>query len=130
MSLYKSIGSSPTRAKRFARAIPSFANSHPLSSKFVVQALDWAALGKEIVVDLGGSHGELCVAIAKDHPDLSFVVQELVRTVQSVDKSILPPDIVNRIKFMEHDFFTERKMSRLMYIYTDKPSTTGQTNML
>ena len=116
MPLYQSIGSNPAKAKRFASAMKSFSNSDGMSSSFIVERFDWGSLGDGTVVDLGGSHGQLCVAIAESFPSLKLIVQELPRVVQTVDKSTLPSDVIDRIKFMEHDFFTTQPVKANVYI--------------
>lgn len=60
----------------------------------------WDTLGVATVVDLGGSHGELCAALAAVAPNLHFIVQELPRTVQSVNRDALSSTVAPRIKFI------------------------------
>lgn len=68
-------------------------------------------------MDLGGSHGELCVALALVAPQMHFIVQELPRTVQSVDYSTIPSAVASRVKFMEHGFFTPQPVVASVYIF-------------
>ena len=107
----------PERARRFAGAMGSFNRSPGMSYKFMVSEIPWASMPNGKVVDLGGSHGELCIAIAESCPSLEFVVQDLPRTVQSVDKSQISTDILNRIEFMEHDFFDPQPVKANVYIF-------------
>ena len=58
-------------------------------------------------IQIGGSHGFVCVALANKYPNLKFIVQDLAKIV--VDgPSKIPPQLSSRITFMEHDFFTEQ----------------------
>ena len=116
MPLYQSIGSNPAKAKRFASAMKSFSSSDGMSASFVVKSFDWASIGDGTVVDLGGSHGQLCIAVAESFPNLKFIVQELPRMVQSVDKSAIPSTVADRIEFMEHDFFTPQSVKANVYV--------------
>lgn len=77
----------------------------------------WDTLGPATVVDLGGSHGELCVALAQAAPNLKCIVQELPRTVQSVDRDSLPAEVAPRIEFMEHDFFNPQPVVAAVYTF-------------
>jgi hypothetical protein len=94
-----------------------FNDSPLMSHSHLATNFPWASLGSATVVDLGGSHGELCVALAGPNPDLHFIVQELPRTVQSVDRSALPAAVASRIEFMEHDFFTPQPVNAAVYTF-------------
>lgn len=95
----------------------SFSASPLMSHAHLANNFPWDALGAATIVDLGGSHGELCIALAAPNPALHFIVQELPRTVQSVDRSVLPPAVAPRIRFMEHDFFTPQPIAAAVYIF-------------
>ena len=73
----------------------------------LVYGFDWASLGAGTVVDVGGGHGQTCVALAEKYTDLSFVVQDLPNVIQGRDSAALE-GLEKRIRFMEHDFFTEQ----------------------
>lgn len=88
-----------------------------MSHSHLANNFPWTTLGAATVVDLGGSHGELCAALAAPNPALRFIVQELPRTVQSVDRSALPPAVSPRIEFMEHDFFTPQPVTAAVYTF-------------
>ena len=93
-------------------------NASPLMShSHLATNFPWASLSSATVVDLGGSHGELCVALAAPNPNLHFIVQELPRTVQSVDRSALHATVASRIEFMEHDFFNPQPVTAAVYIF-------------
>lgn len=56
---------------------------------------------------IGGSHGFVCVALAKKFPQLSFVVQDMPKTVAD-GPSKIPAEFKNKIEFQAHDFYTEQ----------------------
>lgn len=56
---------------------------------------------------VGGSHGFVCVALAKKFPQLSFVVQDLAKTVAD-GPSKIPDEFKDKIEFQAHDFYTEQ----------------------
>lgn len=55
---------------------------------------------------VGGSQGFACFAIARKFPALSFVVQDLEPVIQAAEKEV-PNDLVDRVRFMTHDFLLE-----------------------
>lgn len=68
----------PEMASRFAASMSLF-DAIGLSPSCLVQGYPWSAVGngRGSVVDVGGSRGFQCVAIAQSFPDLQFVVQDL-----------------------------------------------------
>ena len=58
---------------------------------------------------MGGSQGHVSIAIATQHPELNFIVQDLPDVIE---KARLPDRleeaVKNRIKFQAHDFLTEQ----------------------
>lgn len=73
----------------------------------VLDNYPWESLGEGTVVDVGGSHGAVSVAIARRFPSLRCIVQDLPKVVADA-QSKLPPALANQVTFMEHDFFTEQ----------------------
>ncbi|KAF2648949.1 sterigmatocystin 8-O-methyltransferase precursor [Lophiostoma macrostomum CBS 122681] len=97
----------PERMSRFKDAM-SFLSTFPgLEPSYVIKAYDWASLGKATVVDVGGSHGIVCIALARESPDLQFVVQDL-KTVVDDAKTKSLAELSHRVTFQAHDFFEEQ----------------------
>jgi len=73
---------------------------------YLLDNYDWASLdaNSATLVDIGGSHGFVCVALAERFPNMKFVVQDLQKTIASAPP--LEGDLAERIKFMAHDFHT------------------------
>ncbi|GME33715.1 putative o-methyltransferase family 2 protein [Neofusicoccum parvum] len=103
--MFVEIGRDPARAKRFGRAMQSLTGGEGYEVDYLVNGYPWEALGSATVVDVGGSHGFVPVALAKRFPDLRFVVQDLPKTVADGPAHI-PPELAARIDFQAHDFFT------------------------
>lgn len=96
-----------------------FSDGIGLSPSFLVQGYPWSAVGNDgrgTVVDVGGSRGFQCVAIAQNFPDLHFVVQDLPDMIDGA-KYTLPANVESRIRFMNHDFFTEQPVSADIYLF-------------
>lgn len=73
--------------------------------KSLVEGYSWKALGKGLVVDVGGSFGHCSYAIAATAPDLSFIVQDLDEVVQAAKTGRVKAQEEGKIKFEAHDFF-------------------------
>ncbi|KAM7206072.1 S-adenosyl-L-methionine-dependent methyltransferase [Naviculisporaceae sp. PSN 640] len=99
----------PERARRFGNAMKSFTEGTGFELSHVVDNFPWGDLGKDgLVVDVGGSQGFVCFAIAAKFPSLSFVVQDLEPVIRSAEKQPQAVELADRVKFMTHDFLTEQ----------------------
>lgn len=67
-----------------------------------------------MVVDLGGSQGHVAIPLARKFPDITVIVQDMGSVVKPAE-SALAPDLVGRVKFMEHDFFTTQTVQADVY---------------
>lgn len=104
--MLKTIASNPARAERFAEAMSFFNNSPGLEVKHVVDNYDWAALGEDAtVVDIGGSHGDVAISLARQYPNLRCIVQDLPEVIATATP---PKGLDDRLSFQVHDFFTEQ----------------------
>jgi O-methyltransferase domain len=126
--MFKTFEKDPVRAKRMGGAMRSLTEGEGYEVSYLVEGYDWASLDARgaTIVDVGGSHGFVCVELAKRYPKLKFVVQDLPRTIASAPA--LEGDLKERIVFQEHDFFTEQKVKGadvylfrwIMHNYSDK----------
>lgn len=105
-------------AKRFAGAMSAFANGAGLSPLFLVNGYPWSSIGNGTgtVVDVGGSKGNVSVALARSVQKLHFVVQDLPNMIDGA-KDTLPDDVADRIEFMAYDFFTEQPLEADAYLF-------------
>ena len=70
-SMYQYLGKHPEKAKRFAVAMSVQITDHGYELEHNVKNGPWDTIEAEgIVVDLGGSHGDAMVAVAKAFPQL------------------------------------------------------------
>lgn len=96
----------PERMSRFKDAM-SFLSTFPgLENSYVVKGYDWASLGQATVVDVGGSAGHVSIELAKNFPDLHFIVQDLPKVIKAAPAP--PAEVADRVTFQSHDFFTEQ----------------------
>ena len=57
-----------------------------------------------IVVDIGGSHGEISIALTRQYPTMRCIVQDMPEVVEAC-KPRIPPDVADQVSYMAHDFF-------------------------
>lgn len=60
---------------------------------------------------MGGAYGHVCASIARKHPKLRFIVQDLPQIVDQARDNILSTvqgdtSVASRISFMAHDFLS------------------------
>lgn len=97
----------PDLTERFAKAMGAFQKAPGFELSYLINNFDWEGQGDGMVVDIGGSHGPVSVALASEFPRLRFVVQDGAETIAGGPAQI-PPVLADRIRFMEHDFFEEQ----------------------
>lgn len=131
--MFVTFGKSPLRAKRMGGAMTSITGGEGYEVSYLLDSYDWNSIDKVggTVVDIGGSHGFVCVALAKQWKNIHFVVQDLQQTVASA------PDIGelgDRIIFQAHDFHTKQPVKGAdVYLYRwilHNHSTLYSINML
>ena len=111
--IFVELGRFLERAKRFADAMTYFNMKPGFENKHMVEGYDWAAVGNGLLVDVGGSHGSLSMAIADRYPEIRCVVQDRPEIVETAS---VPPAIANRFEFLAHDFFTKQPLSADVYL--------------
>ncbi|KAI9654772.1 MAG: hypothetical protein M1821_005766 [Bathelium mastoideum] len=69
-----------------------------------IHGYDWGALGEATVVDVGGGHGHISSAIAREFPQLKSIIQDLSDVVAHAE-TLWPTDMKGRATFQTHNFF-------------------------
>ena len=69
----------------------------------LIDNFNFEALGAGTIVDVGGSHGQVTIAIARKYPELKCIVQDLPDTIAGLESHV-PNDLKHRVQGMEHDF--------------------------
>ncbi|KAK7963530.1 S-adenosyl-L-methionine-dependent methyltransferase [Apiospora saccharicola] len=114
-SIYDVFSADPEHALRFSLAMDTFGELPQYQMSKVVEGYDWASLGRAKIVDVGGSAGQMCVAMARSFPALNFVVQDMASLVAK-GQANLPPELEGRVQFMAHDFFGEQTVRAEAYL--------------
>jgi hypothetical protein len=113
--MFATFGKDPERARRMGRAMASLTGGEGYEPAYFVDVekggydfSDLDAAGGTFV-DVGGSHGFICVALAEKYKNMKFVVQDLQKTVDSAPKPLsADPQVDERISLVAHDFFAEQ----------------------
>ncbi|KAK4157010.1 O-methyltransferase-domain-containing protein [Chaetomidium leptoderma] len=113
--MFATFGKDPVRARRMGRAMASLTGGEGYEPSYFVDVekggydfSDLDATGGTFV-DIGGSHGFMCVDLANKYKNMKFVVQDLQKTVDSAPKPIsADSQVAERITLLAHDFFTEQ----------------------
>ncbi|RFU29614.1 hypothetical protein B7463_g6741, partial [Scytalidium lignicola] len=114
LTLFQGLSKTPARARRFAGGMTSLTSGAGYEASHLVDNYDWGKV--ETMVDLGGSHGAVCLELCKRWPNLKCIVQDLPRTIETAPK--IEGDLADRMQFMVHDFFQEQPVRGAdVYLY-------------
>ncbi|CAF9913897.1 hypothetical protein IMSHALPRED_001473 [Imshaugia aleurites] len=107
----------PAMAARFAASMSAFSNGLGLDPAFLTNNYPWSSIHNTndttntttpphppTVVDVGGSRGNISIALASSHPTLHLIVQDLPPMIAGAAASV-PLHLASRISFAAHDFF-------------------------
>jgi len=113
--MYQILESDPLRAKRFGEAMSLFASKKGMEPRHILDSYEWEkVVGSGLVVDLGGSRGQIAIPLAQRFPALNVLVQDLDNVVDGAE-DLVPEEVKGRVRFMAHDFFTEQKVRAQVY---------------
>ena len=68
--MYTILEEDPRRAERFGASMSALITSKGYELHYIIENIPWASFGSGTVVDLGGSHGDAMIAVAKQFPTL------------------------------------------------------------
>jgi len=111
--MFVTFGKDENRAKRMGRAMASLTGGEGYEVRFFVDSYDFSEVDANggTFVDIGGSHGFVCVDLAKKWKGMKFVVQDLHKTVASAPSPVCEDvQVSERVEFMAHDFFTTQSV--------------------
>ncbi|KAI3398080.1 hypothetical protein diail_9833 [Diaporthe ilicicola] len=111
--MFVTFGKDEARAKRMGRAMASLTGGEGYEVSYFVDSYDFSDVDAKggTFVDIGGSHGFVCVDLAKKWKSMSFVVQDLPKTVASAPSPVCEDaQVAERVDFMAHDFFTAQSV--------------------
>jgi len=108
-SFYIELAKTPERARRFGGGMRFMTRGSLYDINHLIRGYEWGAIDAVggTVVDVGGGQGGVSMALAKAHPNLNLVVQDLPGTAEEGER-LLPAALKGQVRFMGHDFFTEQ----------------------
>ncbi|XWX02157.1 hypothetical protein V2A60_010190 [Cordyceps javanica] len=109
--MFVTFGKNPKAARRMGSAMASLTGGEGYEVRYFVDNYDLSDIDKNAgtFVDIGGSHGFVCVDLAKKWKNMKFIVQDLPKTVESAPSPISEDaDVASRVTFQAHDFFKEQ----------------------
>ncbi len=109
--MFVTFGKDPTRAKRMGGAMASLTGGEGYEVAHFVDNYDLSDVDMRAgtFVDIGGSHGFVCVDLARKWKNINFVVQDLPKTIESTPRPVCADEAVAaRIQLQAHDFFKEQ----------------------
>lgn len=113
--IFSSIAGDSGRVERLANA-HSFITTVPETSLLnFVHNVPWSAAGSStsprVVVDIGGSHGDLCEALLREYPAITkAIVQDLPEVTAINLQNGAPKDLAGRIEYRAYDFFQPQEI--------------------
>ncbi|KAI1405922.1 S-adenosyl-L-methionine-dependent methyltransferase [Hypoxylon fuscum] len=119
LTMFDFLATQPERASRFAAGMRLYAARPNLDVRYLIDAWSWGDLPEgATVVDVGGSHGEAAIALARAYPSLNLVVQDIdAPTIRDADAR-KPADVDGRVRYMTYDFLTEQPVHGAdVYLY-------------
>jgi hypothetical protein len=105
MTYQQALDKDPVKQKRYDNVHGAFAGDVAFGFGHVIHGYNWASLGKATIVDVGGGIGSASKSLARAFPELSFVVEDQPDVIAN---AVVDPDLEGRVKFIEHNFFTEQ----------------------
>ncbi|KAJ4298676.1 hypothetical protein N0V88_003707 [Collariella sp. IMI 366227] len=109
--MFATFGKDPERARRMGKAMVSLTGGEGYETGWFVDGCDLQEVDEKegVFVDVGGSHGFMCVELARKWRRMRFVVQDLPRTVETAPRPVCEDEqVAGRIELRAHDFFTEQ----------------------
>lgn len=108
---------SPERRQRYSEAM-SWMNAGPgLEPKYVVDQPLWSSA--KTVVDVGGAHGDVSIALAQRYSTIRCIVQDRAEVAAEGQRRLSEKHLAldPRVTFTAHDFFTDQPLRDVDVFY-------------
>lgn len=110
LTAYEYYARYPAKGERFARAMAGVTSLDRQTSE-LHEEYPWRSLAAGSVVDVGGGSGHIAISLARNFPQLNFIVQDISPVMLAEGRALVSPDIKDRITFMQYDFFTAQPVA-------------------
>jgi hypothetical protein len=112
-SLWDALAKDPVKAARFAQGMKFLQVNPSYDATHLCTALEWDHDCSISMVDVGGSIGHISQTLLEKHPNLRSTVQDLPEVIS---QTAVPDQFKGRLKYVEHNFFTEQKVRADVYL--------------
>ncbi|KAK8028470.1 S-adenosyl-L-methionine-dependent methyltransferase [Apiospora marii] len=119
-NVFEQMDKDPAVAKDYHAYMTGRAVLYRYSHANLTGAWDWSTVGAKTVVDVGGSAGHSCLALADACLEAKFIVQDVNTVALEQGRQAmqsLPPTVTERVTFEQYDFFTPQKTVGDIYIF-------------
>lgn len=114
--IFSVVSHHPDRYQRFTNAMSWVTTVPETSAHHFVNNVPWAHMQNsttrgcpQVIVDIGGSRGDLCAALLRRYPDIKrAVVEDLPEVTRADTEALISSELAGRIEYQEYDFFTEQ----------------------
>ncbi|KAI0378281.1 putative O-methyltransferase [Hypomontagnella monticulosa] len=119
-NIFECLSKEPALAKRYHLYMMGRVNTDRWSTANMVKSWNWANVGNKAIVDVGGSAGHTCMALAGACPEAKFIIQDVDQVALEEGRQALAsmsPALTARTSFVQHDFFQPQTVSADIYIF-------------
>ncbi|KAI1781131.1 putative O-methyltransferase [Hypoxylon cercidicola] len=120
-NIFECLAKEPELAKRYHLYMMGRVKTDRWSTANIVKSWDWANVGSKAIVDVGGSAGHTCMALAEACPQAKFIIQDVDKVALEQGRQALSsasPALAERTSFVQHDFFQPQTVSGDIYIFS------------
>jgi len=100
--MYNIFATNPERGDLFGKAMALSSDPKQSDTMLLLENYPWST--KNIMVDVGGSHGSVAIKVAERFPQIKCVVQDLPQVVEQGEK-YLPQQLKERVEYMAQYVF-------------------------
>ncbi|KAF3765145.1 hypothetical protein M406DRAFT_61886 [Cryphonectria parasitica EP155] len=118
--MFATFGRDAKRSRRMGQAMTSLTGGEGYEVAYFVDSCDLGDVDARggTFVDVGGSHGVVCVSLARRWQGIKFIVQDLPKTVASAPDPVCEDaQVAGRVQFQAHDFFTPQDVAADVYYF-------------
>jgi hypothetical protein len=104
LPMFDFIKGDSVRAQQMAAAMALMHSDPGYNIKYTLDNFPWGAAAQGVLVDIGGGTGTITAQIARYHPKMKCIVQDVPVVIEG---AAVPEDLKDgeRLRFMAHDFF-------------------------
>ncbi|KAL1598062.1 hypothetical protein SLS60_008550 [Paraconiothyrium brasiliense] len=103
-------------AARFGAGMQAIDHVPGYAIENITTVYDWASLGDVTIVNPMGSRGQVAFELARNFPNLNFVVQDSKDTIIGAHSTV-PSELAGRVTFEEHELFTPQDAKADVYFF-------------